>query len=71
MASRTRELESPWEYCAQILPPPSKLSQHTVQEARWNNELLLLPGQTKTTRAGGEGCPERQIDCNNMKRQDD
>lgn len=47
MASRTRELESPWEYCAQILPPPSKLSQHTVQEARWNNELLLLPGQTK------------------------
>lgn len=24
--------------------PSSKLSQHTVQ---WNNELLLLPGQTK------------------------
>lgn len=33
--------------CADSSLPPSKLSQHTVQEALRNNAPLQLPGQTK------------------------
>lgn len=58
VARRRLELKSPWRCTAQAIPLQAKLSQHS-SESLWNNELLLLSGQTKKWGARGEGSPER------------
>lgn len=47
VARRRQELKSPWRCSAQAIPLQAKLSQHS-SENLWNNELLLLSGQTKS-----------------------
>lgn len=47
MAWRRKQLKSPWRCSAQAIPLQAKLSQHS-SETLWNNELLLLSGQTKS-----------------------
>lgn len=47
VARRRQELKSPWRCSAQAIPLQAKPSQHS-SESLWNNELLLLSGQTKS-----------------------
>lgn len=47
VARRRQELKSPWRCSAQAIPLQAKLSQHS-SESLWNNELLLLSGQTES-----------------------
>lgn len=47
VAWRRQELKSPWRCPAQAIPLQANLSQHSL-ESLWNNEPLLLSGQTKS-----------------------